>query len=156
MALAQARRRTLGGVVVLSLGICFALAAANAGAPVFVPVTRATLAWTHSIEKVRWEEDYEVRPSRSAADGAMLALVRARVHGSGAGMEPPPDAVLRNGWYEYRPATPPERELLLVRSTFVADYELCTDSGCRSLASFLPSDGGVTRMYACARPHGPQ
>ena len=42
-----------------------------------------TLAWTHSVEKTRWEEDW-----REVAAG--LELVEARVQGSGAGMEPPP------------------------------------------------------------------
>jgi hypothetical protein len=41
-----------------------------------------TLVWTHSIEKVDWQEDWHVTP-----DG--LELVQARVKGSGAGMEPP-------------------------------------------------------------------
>jgi len=53
------------------LGICLTLMGAlHTGAtppsgPVFLPGSAFTLAWTHSIEKVRWEEDYEVRLTRS-------------------------------------------------------------------------------------------
>lgn len=140
----------------LPLGLCLALATTGAGAPVFVPMQRFTLAWTHSIEKVRWEEDYEVRGPRADGGAPSLVVVAARIRGSGAGMEPPPDAVLRNGWYEYKPAPPVRSDLLLARSTFVEDYELCTGTGCRPLGALLPSDGGVTRMYACrAAPTAP-
>ena len=44
-----------------------------------------TLAWTHSVEKIVWEEDWRSTP-------AGLELVEARVRGSGAGMEPPQGA----------------------------------------------------------------
>ncbi len=37
-----------------------------------------TLAWTYSIEKVRWDEDWRV--------GERLELVAARILGAGAGM----------------------------------------------------------------------
>jgi hypothetical protein len=54
-----------------------------------------TLAWTHSIEKTRWEEDWRLA-------GGRLQLVEARIRGSGAGMEPPAGAVLENGVWRYR------------------------------------------------------
>ena len=41
-------------------------------------VTAFTLAWTHSVEHVRWQEDWRVTP-------AGLELTAARVEGSGAG-----------------------------------------------------------------------
>ena len=49
-----------------------------------------TLAWTHSIEKVRWEEDWRIAGDR-------LEIVAARIRGTGAGMEPPAGAVLQAG-----------------------------------------------------------
>jgi hypothetical protein len=133
----------------LALGVCLALASSSAGEPVFIATRSFTLAWTHSIEKVRWEEEYEIR---AAADGAAtpeLVAVGARIKGSGAGMEPPADAVLRNGWYEYRPSLSRHDELRLTRSEFTADYEFCVDHRCHPLGAWLPSDGGVTRLYAC-------
>lgn len=135
-----------------ALGVCLALAAQPAAPPVFVPAQRFTLAWTHSIEKVRWEEDYEVAAPVDAAAAPALLAVAARVRGSGAGMEPPPGAVLRNGWYEFVPARRVHADLALTRSAYTADYELCVDGGCRPLSVLLPSDGGVTRLSACRAP----
>jgi hypothetical protein len=134
-----------------SLGICLSLAAALHGsAEVFVPVTEFTLAWTHSIEKVRWEEDYAVR--LDAAPGQpVLHAVQARVRGSAAGMEPPPDAVLRQGWYHYTPTITRPPELRLTRSEFTPDYEVCMQGRCQPMAHWLPSDGGVTLLTACRR-----
>ena len=52
-----------------------------------------TLRWSHSIQKTVWEEDYR-------REGDALRLVAARVRGAGAGMEPPADAVLKDGaWH---------------------------------------------------------
>ena len=100
----------------LLLGVCLALAAqVPAAASVFVPGTHFTLSWMHSIEKVRWEEDYVVR-APVAGQALRLDAVEARVHGSAAGMEPPPDAVLRNGWYAYTPSIPFTDRLPLTRS----------------------------------------
>ena len=90
-----------------------------------------TLAWTHSVEKLRWEEDWRVEDGR-------LVVAEARIKGSGAGMEPPHGARLEGGWWKYRPALPPQREVHLARSGVVADYEVCTAEGCRALGSLLP------------------
>jgi len=140
-------------VSLLAVGVCLALSADPPSTPVFVPVQRFTLAWTHSIEKVRWEEDYEIRAGDGADAAPELRAVAARVRGSGAGMEPPPDAVLRDGWYEYRPGQSRHEALLLARSRYVPDYELCTAAaGCRPLSALLPSDGAVTRLTPCRDP----
>ncbi len=141
-----------------ALGVCLALAAglapggdppAQAGSAgvVFVPRTDFTLAWTHSIEKTRWEEDYRVRPGSGRAPALQLAA--ARIRGSGAGMEPPEGALLRGGWYHYTPAVQPAGALRLTRSPHTADYEWCADGHCRPLGELLPSDGGVTLLWAC-------
>jgi hypothetical protein len=127
------------------LGVCLALLGA-AGQPVFIPVQQFTLAWVHTIEKVRWEEDYVVDV---VADDAILKAVAARVRGSAAGMEPPPDAQLKNGWYEYKPLIRQPEVLRLTRSAFAADYELCNNGRCRPMSDFLPSDGGITLLTAC-------
>ncbi|PKO62884.1 MAG: DUF1850 domain-containing protein [Betaproteobacteria bacterium HGW-Betaproteobacteria-18] len=131
------------------LGICLSLAAALHGSPVvFVPVTEFTLAWTHSIEKVRWEEDYAVRLDPLTGQ-PLLHAVLARVRGSAAGMEPPPDALLRQGWYQYTPAITTPGELRLTRSEFTPDYEACVQGRCQSLSVWMASDGGVTLLKAC-------
>jgi hypothetical protein len=136
-----------------AIGVCLALAAAGqAAAPVFVPVERFTLAWTHSIEKARWEEDYAVLPGDAPGAAPVLKALTARVRGSGAGMEPPPDAVLRNGWFKYTPPTLSPRGLRLTRSVFTADYEWCTGGRCAPLSSLLPSDGNITLLSPCTAP----
>jgi hypothetical protein len=132
------------------LGVCLSLAAAGAGAtPVFVPGDRFTLAWTHSIEKVRWEEDYAVEQPPDSIRPRLRAL-KARVRGSAAGMEPPEDAVFRSGWYEYQPVTWSPQGLRLTRSPYTADYEWCQKGQCQPLARWLPSDGDITLLQPCS------
>jgi hypothetical protein len=136
-----------------ALGVCLALAAAGASsAPVFVPTDHFTLAWTHSIEKVRWEEDYAVIASPEPGQPPVLLALGARVRGSAAGMEPPPDAVLHKGWYEYTPQTWSPHGLRLTRSIYTADYEWCTQGQCVPLGRWLPSDGDITLLTPCTEP----
>ncbi len=86
-----------------------ALCLAAGGLQVSLPVSQFTLRWTHSIEKVEWAEDYEVA-------GAWLHLSRARIRGSGAGMEPPPGSWLLHGVWHYRLDDPWRREIVLARN----------------------------------------
>ncbi|MGO3891034.1 MAG: DUF1850 domain-containing protein [Paenalcaligenes sp.] len=133
------------------VGICLQLAGAPDAVPHYVPVPtqRFTLAWQHSIEKVRWEEDYQLVPTRSPTEIAEIVLVEARVKGSAAGMEPPDDAYLKNGWYHYQPPMAPVQELRLTRSGYTPDYELCVDERCSSLQQYVETDGGITTVRAC-------
>jgi Uncharacterized conserved protein len=88
-----------------------------------------TLSWEHSVEKVRWEETWRLT-------GAGLEIVEARVRGSGAGMEPPDGAVLRDGWWSYRPALPPQPALRLAASGKTSGgWTLCTDVTCTTLGA---------------------
>lgn len=132
------------------IGICLWLATAPAQTPpVFVPTTAFTLAWVHSIEKVRWEEDYRVEPPAVSGQPPVLRAGQARIKGSGAGMEPPDGALLERGWYTY-PGTPvPSEGLRLTRSVYTADYDLCIEGRCAPMSHWLPSDGGLTRLQAC-------
>lgn len=101
---------------------------------------RFTLSWVHSIEKIEWQEDWQV-----TADG--LDLVEARVAGSGAGMEVPADARRIDGGWAYRPALPRQRGLHLARSGLVPDYRLCVGGSCSPLgllAGGIADDVGVT------------
>ena len=115
---------------------------ATAAAVVHLAASSFTLAWVHSIEKVRWEEDYRVAGDR-------LELVEARIQGSAAGMEPPEGAHLEGGWWHYTPAQRWHEELRLTRSTYARDYELCVAGYCRSLSDVAPQREGITRVYAC-------
>lgn len=120
------------------------LCIATAASVVTLSASSFTLAWTHSIEKVRWEEDYRV-------EGPRLRAVEARVMGSAAGMEPAAGARLEGGWWHYEPALAWHDELRLTRSAYAAEYELCFDGRCRSLAQIAPQEDGVTRVYPCER-----
>lgn len=122
--------------------LCLAAGALQAS----VPVDHFTLRWRHSIEKIEWDEDYEIA-------GNWLHLSQARIRGSGAGMEPPPGAALIDGVWHYRLADPWRREVVLARSEFVPDYELCLDGRCRRLTDWLPISAGPATLTACtAKP----
>jgi hypothetical protein len=107
---------------------------------VSIPAQRFTLRWQHTVEKVAWEEDYVVA-------GEWLYLSGARVQGSGAGMEPPPDAVRVGTAWHYRPAQRWHRDLDLARSEFGRDYEICLDGRCRDLGAIAPP--GPTTLRPC-------
>jgi len=109
------------------IGLCLGLAGVLWAQ---VPTTEFTLAWTHTIEKVRWEEDYQVT-------SAGLQLQAARIRGTGAGMEVPDGAVLRDGAWHYRPQLPALPLLRLGRTPEAGDYQLCDAGGCRPLAHWL-------------------
>jgi len=118
---------------------------------VFVATQAFTLAWTHSIERVRWEEDYRVQID-PVTGLPRLHAVAARIKGSGAGMEPPPDAVPRGGWYHYTPTIPYPQELRLTRSEFTPDYDWCVQGQCQTMTHFIASNAGITRAAACFYP----
>lgn len=124
-------------------GLCLAAAALT----VALPLQTFTLAWTHSIEKIRWEEDYRIV-------GRQLELVEARIRGSGAGMEPPDGAVLKSGVWHYKPALPLLERLRLARSTFVADYLLCWDGVCHPFAEIAGAAETMPAVdvFPCASP----
>jgi len=105
-------------------------------------VTAFSLSWTHSVEKVRWQEDWRVTP-------AGLVLVEARVKGSAAGMEPPEDAVLKDGWWAYRPHVGPQARVLLARSGATGDgWKLCSAEGC----TVLGTEAGEAMELSACRP----
>jgi hypothetical protein len=119
-----------------------ALCIATAGTTTKLAIAAFTLAWTHSVEKTLWEEDVRI-------EGDRLVVVEARIQGSGAGMEPTPGAVLRDGTYHYRPNLPPLPELELANSGEVTDWRLCFDGQCRPLGSYVPAVGDSYVLTGC-------
>lgn len=115
----------------------------------FLPTLAFTLAWTHSIEKTRWTEDWQVTP-------AGLALVEARIEGSGAGMEPPDGAILRDGVWHYTPAIPPVQSVALSVSPWTRPWELCIDGDCQSIRTLARIEEPVAavQLTRCERPRG--
>lgn len=88
-----------------------------------------TLSWSHSVEKTRWEEDWRLTP-------AGLELVEARVRGSGAGMEPPEGAMLKDGWWSYAPDLPAQERLVLAASGATGEgWSLCAGGECLTIGA---------------------
>ena len=134
MALAAAYRG--GG----GLSLCLA----SAGVTKTLSIAAFTLVWTHSVERTDWQEDWRIMP-----DG--LELVQARVKGSGAGMEPAPEARLVDGWFQWRPARAPMPEVVLGNSGAAGEWRLCSDGNCRTLSEIFghPIGVNVIKMSAC-------
>lgn len=101
-----------------------------------------TLVWTHSVEKSRWEEDWQATP-------AGLVITEARIEGSGAGMDPPDDAVLRNGTWHWTPTLAPRHAVELRRSGATADWRVCYDGGCRRMGELLPAGADPVTLTTC-------
>ena len=103
-----------------------------------------TLAWTHSIAKVEWQEDWRVTP-------AGLELVQARVKGTGPGMEPPPEARLVDGWFQWQPNRAPMSEVVLGNSGAAGEWRLCHEGSCQTLSEIVGHQVGanVTTMSIC-------
>lgn len=120
------------------------LCLASAGAVKALAVASFTLAWTHSIEKVEWQEDWRLTAAR-------LELVEARVKGSGAGMEPPPEARLAGGWFRWRPERPAMHQVTLGNSGAAGEWRLCANGKCLTLSEILgrPVGANVTTMRVC-------
>jgi hypothetical protein len=124
----------------MSLGLCLAVATSIATA---LPVERFTLSWTHSVEKVAWEEDWRIDPATHK-----LVLEESRLRGSGAGMDPPDGAVLRGGiWHGPGGLVVPRLRLAL--SEFTEDWRLCTAAGCKPLLERVAARSGTVELFAC-------
>ena len=122
-----------------------------------IPAQEFTVAWMHSVEKIRWEERYRVA-------GGLLELREARIQGSGAGIDPPPDATFDAGWWSWKPSLAPLPAVRLTLSPFTRDYDLCWGGRChtlRSLVAHAPgrhasgaqSPGDVVEIRACGERH---
>ncbi len=129
-------------------GLCLlagvAVAARLAGVGAF------TLAWTHSVEKTEWQEEWRVEP-------AGLRLVLARVQGSGAGMEPPADSVRVGDAWQWQPRVPVLPTVVLRRSGATDDWRLCLPGqACRPLSDLVPARADPIVLAPCDRiPAGP-
>ena len=111
------------------------------GAVTALAITGFTLDWEHSVEHVAWAETWRV-------EAAGLDLVGARVRGSGAGMEPGPDARREDGWWVWQPTAPPVPELVLAASGATGGgWRLCHADGCLVLGA-MP--GPPVRLRPCA------
>jgi len=109
----------------MALGICIAAGAKT----IAIAATSFTLGWTHSVQKTEWIEHWVVEPQG-------LRVVEAKIKGSGAGMDPPDGAVLRDGWFVYSPDVPAQAEMVLAASGMTGSgWRLCAAGNCRDIAT---------------------
>ncbi|MCL6706166.1 DUF1850 domain-containing protein [Pseudomonas sp. R2.Fl] len=101
-------------------------------------VSAFSLSWTHSVQKTEWREDWAVTPTG-------LEIREAAVKGSGAGMEPGDGAILRDGWWVWRPETKPLPELRLAASGATGrGWRLCHAHGCMELGVTAADEAVLT------------
>ena len=99
------------------------------GKAVTLAAAAFTLSWTHSVERTEWRETWLLTP-------AGLELAQAQVKGSGAGIDPPQDAILEDGWWVYAPALPSLPRLVLAASGATASgWQLCIPDSCMTLGA---------------------
>ena len=101
-----------------------------------------TLAWRHSVQKTLWQEVWRDTP-------AGLVMTEARIQGSGAGMEAPPEARLVDGFWRWRPTLPPQSEIVMRRSGATADWQVCVAGTCRAMGDYLPPEVDPVILKAC-------
>jgi hypothetical protein len=106
-------------------------------------VTAFTLSWTHSVEKTRWEEDWRITPHG-------LEIVEARIEGSGAGMDPPPDARFDGRFWRYRPVLAPQPSLVLARSGATGEgWRICFEHACLDLPEESAAAHATVDLMPC-------
>jgi hypothetical protein len=116
----------------------------TAGAVVVPLLTHAlTLAWTHSVERIVWEEDWRAEPGG-------LRLAQARVRGSGAGMDPPPEARRLGDAWAWEPNLTLQKEVVMRRSGATADWRICIGGACRPMEAYLPAAADPVVLTTCA------
>lgn len=115
-----------------------------AGSSILLVTTAFNLSWTHSVEKLTWQEDWQVTDSS-------LSLLTARVKGSGAGMEPGEGAVLRHGWWEWQPKLAPQQELVLAASGATnSGWRLCIEDQSSECFELAQQATDAIRLWACS------
>ena len=103
-----------------------------------------TLAWSHTVEHQPWQEDWRVEDDR-------LVLGTVRVKGSGAGMEPPEEARLVDGWYVWRPASETRERIILRRAGEASgDWQLCpAGDECALLGDLVGAAADPVTLQPC-------
>jgi hypothetical protein len=125
------------------MGLCIIAGGTTVAA--YAGIAAFTLAWTHTVERTEWREDWQVAGDR-------LVLVEAHTHGDAAGLQVPAGARLESSGWSWRPAIEPVPELILRRSDATADWRVCMDGECRDLAA--AADADPVRLVACTARDG--
>lgn len=123
------------------MSLCIFGGGGGGGGLIKLAVSMFTLAWTHTIEKIPWEEDWRI-------EGNRLVLEEVRIKGSGAGMEPAPDARLEAGFYRWNPKDDSRMEIILRRAPEAGDWRLCWEGTCRNIGDMIDTD--PVSLKACS------
>jgi hypothetical protein len=124
------------------VSICLAIAVSSVVlARLSDPVT---LAWEHTVEKIRIEEDYRT-------SGGVLVLSQVRTTGVGAGIEVPPSAEFIDGRWHFAPALPALPQVLLANSRSPSGYIVCQRGRCAPLRDLIGDDDRVLALVPCPR-----
>ena len=101
-----------------------------------------TLEWTHSIQKTRWIETWDVTE-------AGLKLREAAIESTGAGMEMPEEAKFDGHFWRWTPKLPALPELALARSDAVpTGWQLCAKGHCQNIGD-KTEKADIVRLKAC-------
>ena len=116
-----------------------------ATAALLVPLMtdQVTLSWRHSVEKTLWQEDWSLQP------GGRIVLTQARVQGSGAGMDPPPEAIFADGFWRWTPVLPAQNQVIMRRSGATADWQVCVRNQCQGMDAFVPAEADPVVLTSC-------
>lgn len=105
------------------------LCIATAGKLLTLAIAEFSLSWTHSVERIRWEETWHI-----SDEG--LRPVLAVVLGSGAGMEIPEGAKRIDGAWHYEPKLAPQKQVVLAASGMTQGaWQLCAEGQCYELGA---------------------
>ena len=120
-----------------------ALCLTGAGLSLHLGLTAFTLAWTHTVERTAWEEDWRV-------EADTLVLTQSRIKGSGAGMDPPPHATRIDGWFAWAPSDPRRSFIAIRRAPGIDDWQLCpVGMGCKLIGELLSPDADPVTLTSC-------
>jgi hypothetical protein len=125
-----------------------ALCLAAAGITLQLAANAFTLGWSHTVEHLPWREGWRVAGDR-------LVLDTVRIKGSGAGIDPPPEARLVDGWYVWRPADETRARIVLRRAAdpdgVIGDWQFCAEGEpCRALGDLVGRDADPVTLYPCS------
>jgi hypothetical protein len=101
-----------------------------------------TIAWEHSIDKTRIEEDYQ-------SIDYTLVITEVRTRGPAAGIEPPPHASFAQGWWRYRPDLEPLSRSLFANTLQPSGYEICHSGRCTLLRERIGDEQRLLEMAPC-------
>ncbi|MGZ9810147.1 DUF1850 domain-containing protein [Pseudoroseicyclus sp. H15] len=102
-----------------------------------------TLSWEHSVEHTGWRESWRV-------EGDALHLTRAEVQGSGAGMEPGPEARLVDGWWVSEADLTVPALTLAASGATAGGWQLCAGGTCHEIGA---EAGAPITLSPCAEGH---